>query len=87
MKKVFKTMFFVSLAILLLFAVFVAVASVASINTHSGSVGIIGGADGPTAIFITGSLIFGTPIFWVLAVAVMVLIASAIGWIATKNKK
>ena len=35
--------------------------------THSCSIGIIGGADGPTAIFVTGP----GPVPWILAAAVL----------------
>lgn len=86
MKRLFKIIFFVSLAVILSVSVFVVFSAVASINSHSGSVGIIGGADGPTAIYITSSLIFSTPIFWLLCIAVVGLIASAIVWAVVKRK-
>ena len=86
MKKLFKTVFFISLSLILSFAFFMVVSAFADMNINSGSVGIIGGADGPTAIYITLSLIFENPVFWLLCAAVIVLIASAIGWIATRNK-
>ncbi len=86
MKKLFKVMFFITLAL-----VFIAVAlMVASIifteNSNADSIGIIGGADGPTAVFITQTLVFDNPIFWVLCFVAALLIASAIGWLITRKK-
>ena len=53
MKRTFKIAFFVSLVVVSLL-VAVLVASVVSAESNdSSSIGIIGGADGPTAVFIT----------------------------------
>jgi Na+-transporting methylmalonyl-CoA/oxaloacetate decarboxylase beta subunit len=52
---------------------------------EAGSIGIIGGADGPTATFLTYSLIFDGPLFK-LILSLLVLIISAIGWFITKKK-
>lgn len=86
MKKLFKTTFFVTLALILLFVALVVASAVFAENNHSGSIGIIGGADGPTAIFITQTLIFANPVFWLLCFVTVLFIASAIGWLITRNK-
>ncbi len=85
MKKVFKITFFVSLAIILLFMFAVIASIVSASNVQSGSVGIIGGADGPTAILITRSLVLKNPLFWVFSLALTAFVVSAIGW--CKNRK
>ena len=46
------------------------------------SVGVIGGADGPTAIFVTTSPVSG----WVLVV-VLIAIALLVAWRLYRNKK
>ncbi|MBR2466814.1 MAG: hypothetical protein IKB38_07820 [Clostridia bacterium] len=62
MKKLFKIMFFISLAFILIFAfVLMAIAACFSLKAPTGSVGIIGGADGPTAILVSGSIVFTAP--------------------------
>lgn len=86
MKRTFKIAFFVSLVVVsLLVAVLVASVVFAESNDSS-SIGIIGGADGPTAVFITRTLIFGNPFFYALCLVAVLCIASAIGWIVTKKK-
>lgn len=85
MKKLFKVTFFVTLALILLFVVPVIVSAVSAASTPSASIGIIGGADGPTAILITRTL-FMTPTFWLLCVVTLLFIVSAIGWFVTRRK-
>ena len=87
MKKFFKITFFVSLALILLSCTLIAASAISSANSRQGSVGIIGGADGPTAIFVTQSLVFLNPMFDVLCIAGVVFIASAIGWIVMRKKQ
>lgn len=82
MKKLFKTTFFITLAFVLLFVAFIIVSAE---NNHSESIGIIGGADGPTAIFITGTIIFKNPVFVLLCFVTVLCIASAIGWLITRK--
>ena len=86
MKKLFKIMFFVTLALVLLSLVFVIVSVVSHFNSFAGATGIIGGADGPSARFITRTLIFAYPMFRVLIASALLCATSAIGWFVTKNK-
>ena len=86
MKKVFKITVFITLALILLFVAAVCVSLFSVESSYSGSVGIIGGADGPTAILITETLLFWNPLFWLLCLVFVVFIASAIGWLITRNK-
>ena len=86
MKKRFKTLCFLSLALVLLFAALM-IASALSAETYpSGSIGIIGGSDGPTAMFLTQTLLFANPLFWALCFATGLFIVSAIAWLITANK-
>lgn len=86
MKKVCKIAFFVSLALALILIAVLTAAFVSAENENTGSVGIIGGADGPTAVFVTRTLVLGNPLIWALCFCGVLLIASAIGWIVTKKK-
>ena len=86
MKNVCKIAFFVSLALALILIAVLTAAFVSAENENTGSVGIIGGADGPTAVFVTSTLVFGNPLIWVLCLCGVLLIASAIGWFVTKKK-
>ena len=85
MKKVFKIMFFVSLALLLIFAA-VSVISFFSFENNSKSVGIIGGADGPTAIMLTGTLFFHTSVFQVIPFVFVFFVISVVGLLITRKK-
>ena len=94
MKKTFKIIFFVSLTLtVLLSGLFVlsfvlplgALIGLSAFSDQSASIGVIGGADGPTVILISRTAIFENPLFWALCVAVVLLISSAIGWKATKK--
>ena len=87
MKNTFKITFFVSLAGIFLSVVFLARSVLSSANNRQGSIGIIGGADGPTALLVTQSLAYCNPIYIILCIAGVVLVASAIGWIAVRKKK
>ena len=84
MKKIFKITFFVALALSLLVATLLTVSAVSALSDSS--VSIIGGADGPTAVFITSTLLLDSPACWVLCLALITLIASAIGWVVNKKK-
>ena len=85
MKNVCKIAFFVSLALALILIAVLTAVFVSAENENTGSVGIIGGADGPTAVFVTSTLVFGNPLIWALCLCGILLIASAIGWIATRK--
>lgn len=50
---------------------------------RANSIGVIGGADGPTAVFVTGKLNF--PIM-VPTIAVAVIIAGLVIWLLTRHK-
>lgn len=86
MKKIFKKMFFISIVLVLVFVAPFAASAISAIATPSSSIGIIGGADGPTAILITDSLIFSSPVFWLLCLATVLCIISLTGWLIAKNK-
>ena len=51
---------------------------------QNGSVGIIGGADGPTAIFVTSSL---SPLSVLLAAAAALLVAGAVVFAVRRHNK
>lgn len=85
MKKTFKTIFFISLAVILLLSAIIAASAVSAADEHTGSVGIIGGADGPTAIFLTRTLVLQNPLFLLLCVSLVAVIVSAVGWAAAKK--
>ncbi|MBE6692192.1 MAG: sodium ion-translocating decarboxylase subunit beta [Ruminococcaceae bacterium] len=87
--KIFKTMFFVSLVVLIILLIFVATAVVSAVsleNSNTESVAIIGGADGPTAILITSTLIFDHPTFRLLILVAIVFIVSSVGWLVSRKK-
>ena len=52
---------------------------------EAGSVGIIGGADGPTAVFVTGSA--GPGIHWSWIIAAAMLILGIIGSVVFRKKE
>ena len=78
-------MFFITLALTLLFVLLIAASVVSATANHTGSVGMIGGADGPTAILITQALL-ETPLFQVLCLVTVLFVASLIGWLITRKK-
>lgn len=86
MKKTFKIMFFVSLFVVVLLSVLIVISLVSAVGEHTSAVGIIGGADGPTAIFITRSLMLENPVFVFACVAFLLCVVSAIGWALAKKK-
>lgn len=49
------------------------------------SVGIIGGADGPTAIFLTQRFMF-SPIFMTMGTAFLVFVGTGIAWLVGRRK-
>lgn len=86
MKKAFKISFFITLAVIVILVALLVVGFIVTMNNPSPSVGIIGGADGPTAIFVTRTLVFDNPAFVALFAASPLCVASLIGWLVTKNK-
>ena len=85
MKKACKITFFVSLALVILLVAVFAALIVSAESANTSSVGIIGGADGPTAVYITSTLVFGNPLIWALCLCGALLVTSAIGWIVFKK--
>ena len=86
MKKGFKITFFVCLSVILLLAVPIVYFVVAAEWNVPDSVGIIGGADGPTVIFVASTTLFESPVFFLLCLAAAGLIVSGAGW-AFSGKK
>ena len=86
MKKIFKVMFLISITFLLLSAFLVVVSALKAEASHSASIGIIGGADGPTAKLITGTLIFANPFVRLFCIATVSTVVSAVGWGIAKRK-
>jgi len=87
MKKIFKIMFFVSVALIVLFALYITVSASMAFSENDSAVGIIGGADGPTAIFVTKTLLFDNPLFYVFCVLLAFAIATAVGWVVCRKKQ
>jgi Na+-transporting methylmalonyl-CoA/oxaloacetate decarboxylase beta subunit len=83
MKKPLKIVCMVSagitLFVLIRFGIAAAI-NVASLTNHSHSVAIIGGADGPTALYLTqqlaSQLLLHQPLFWVGIVSFAVFLAT-----------
>ena len=86
MKKFFKTMFFITLALILIYVVCVVSSFALAEKDHSEGVGIIGGADGPTAILITRTLVFGSSLFNIFCLLTVLFVVSAIGFGITRKK-
>ena len=86
MKKIFKMTFFICLAFILLLVFLCVISTISANRSLSSSVGIIGGADGPTAIFVSRSLLLDSPAIFFFGGVTVLLVASAIGWIVAKKK-
>ena len=90
MKRFSKTTFFISLAIFILLIIILTSTVISSLalfnDSDSKSIAIIGGADGPTAILITSTLIYDNPIFLLIGFTFVLLIVSALGWFFNRNK-
>lgn len=86
MKKLFKIMFFITLALVLIFALLIAASVVSAVTSHTGGMGIIGGADGPTAILLTKILVFENPLIKGFCITTVLFVASLIGWLITRKK-
>lgn len=89
MKKTFKIITIASLAIAAALIAFVLISVAVSASQDSNisdSISIIGGADGPTAIFITGTLILSHPVCIVGWCFVAIALFSSVGWALSKNK-
>ena len=80
-RTVLKTLCIVSGIVFAALAVLVILAVV-----QFASVGIIGGADGPTAIFLTQRLM-ATPVFIAMRVAFLAFVGTGIAWLITGKTK
>ena len=86
MKKRFKTTIFMTLSLLVLLVVGMIVAAFFVMDNHSDAVGIIGGADGPTAIFVARTVVFESPMFLGVCIAVILLVVIGIMCAVIKRK-
>ena len=86
MKKIFKILFFVFLSIFVIAVSLITVSAINAMNMNDSAVGIIGGADGPTAIFITRTLIFDNPLVIIAIISLTVAVISAIIWGINRKK-
>lgn len=86
MKRLCKTMFFITLFLILLFVTLTVASALSVSHTPAGGIGIIGGADGPTAILVTRTLISESAVWGLVCFVTASFVLSAIGWVATKNK-
>ena len=86
-KRVLKIICIVSGIVFAALAVLVILAAVQFYKTVPvASVGIIGGADGPTAIFLTQRLM-ATPVFIAMRVAFLAFVGTGIAWLITGKTK
>ncbi len=74
-------------ALLIIISIVTPLISVLLIPTTTPSIGIIGGADGPTAIFLTSSLWINSIYGKLTILGVIALIVGVILLIISKNKK
>lgn len=87
MKKTFKIITIASFAIAVALIAFVLISvAVSASNDSNISTAIIGGADGPTAIFITSTLVLSHPICIVGWCFVAIALLSSVGWALSKDK-
>ena len=86
-KRVLKIICIVSGIVFAALAVLLILAAVQFSRTvNAASVGIIGGADGPTAIFLTQRLM-ATPVFIAMRVAFLAFVGTGIAWLITGKTK
>lgn len=82
---VLKTIFIVSGIVFVTLAVLLIISAVQFSKTvPAASVGIIGGADGPTAIFLTQRFMF-SPIFMTMGTAFLTFIGTGIAWLVARR--
>lgn len=87
MKKTFKIITIASLAIAVALIAFVLISvAVSASQENNSSTAIIGGADGPTAIFITRTLILSHPVCIVGWCFVAIALFSSVAWALSKDK-
>lgn len=84
-KKVLKIICIVSGIVFVTLAALLIVSAVQLSKTvPAASVGIIGGADGPTAIFLTQRFMF-SPIFMTMGAAFLTFIGTGIAWLVARR--
>ena len=86
MKKLFKMIFIVTFATVLLCTVLAVVLFASAANSKAGSVGIIGGADGPTAVLISSALLTSPVILFMACFVVFLLVFFVIRRLMVKRK-
>lgn len=64
------------LGIVLLLTGITPIVSLMTYTSQHGSIGIIGGADGPTAIFLTGRLLYDWPVIFILLGLSFIILAT-----------
>ena len=55
-----------------------------SVFGNSSAVGVIGGADGPTSVFVTG--VSSMPMLFILGGVVLVSVIGLVAWLACRNR-
>ena len=73
--------------LLMVFGMLLSSAMVTFSPNESASIGIIGGADGPTSIFVTGISTYRSGFDWDIAIMVAVLIVGIVGFIRLRKCK
>ena len=85
-KKVLKIICIISGIVFVTLVVLLIISAVQFSKTvPAASVGIIGGADGPTAIFLTQRIMF-SPIFMTMGTAFLVFVGTGIAWLVGRRK-
>ena len=85
-QKVLKMICIASGIVLVTLAALLIVSAVQLSKTvPAASVGIIGGADGPTAIFLTQRIMF-SPIFMTMGTAFLAFVGTGIAWLVGRRK-
>ena len=85
-RKICKFLFIATGAVLALLTVFLAITLAGVLRLASASVGIIGGADGPTAVFLLNNVV-NTPLFYIWCTVLVVFIGSGIVLRSTRMKE
>lgn len=85
MKQRFKVMFSIVLALLLLLCISLISMAFFEKDMPSDSIGVIGGADGPTAILIASASVFESPM--ILGMCIAVALAVVIGIVCAIVKR
>ena len=71
----------------LMFGMYLDTLKISFTPNQSASIGIIGGADGPTAIFVSGMTVYGSGFDWDVAIMAVLLIAGVLGFLRLRRCK